>query len=29
LDRVYVCYPWRGLGPAGIKAIVDFMQEES
>ncbi|KFY16359.1 hypothetical protein V492_01401 [Pseudogymnoascus sp. VKM F-4246] len=29
LDRVYVCYPWRGLGPAGIKTIVDFMQEES
>ncbi|OBT66833.1 hypothetical protein VE03_04052 [Pseudogymnoascus sp. 23342-1-I1] len=28
LDRVYVCYPWRGLGPAGIKTIVDFMQEE-
>lgn len=29
LDRVYVCYPWRGLGPGGIKTIVDFMQEES
>ncbi|KFY27476.1 hypothetical protein V493_03460 [Pseudogymnoascus sp. VKM F-4281 (FW-2241)] len=27
-DRVYVCYPWRGLGPGGIKTIVDFMQEE-
>lgn len=29
LDRVYVCYPWRGLGPAGIKTIVDFMQEDN
>lgn len=28
-ERVYVCYPRRGLGPLGIKAIVDFMQEEN
>jgi aspartyl-tRNA synthetase len=28
LERVYVCYPWRGLGPGGIKTIVEFMQEE-
>jgi aspartyl-tRNA synthetase len=29
VERVYVCYPRRGLGPGGIKAIMDFMQEEN
>jgi lysylphosphatidylglycerol synthetase-like protein (DUF2156 family) len=27
-DPLFICYPRHGLGPSGIRAIIDFMQED-
>lgn len=27
-DAVYICYPSRGLGPTGVKAILNFFEDE-